>query len=217
MAEANGDPALTIYGQQVTPNHHAIARDFVLLDNYYCNGILSADGHAWATEANATTFYERSRGGWTRSYPFGDDPLATSVSGYIWDNALNHGRTVRNFGEFDYASTTPTENGFQVLDNFLSGKQETFNQNIGVARLRAVSERSYPGWDLHIPDVLRADRFARRLKELERTGDMADLTICVSAPRSHFGPEKRGLSKSQGSSRRQRPGGWQGCGRAQPQ
>jgi DNA-binding beta-propeller fold protein YncE len=184
MKEGNGDPSLTLYGEQVTPNHHAIARSFVLLDNYYCNGILSADGHAWATEANATTYYERSRGGWTRSYPFGDDPLATSASGYLWDNALDHGRSVRNFGEFDYASPSGSEGAFEILHNFLAGKHEEFKQNIGVARLRAVSERDYPGWNLEIPDVLRADRFARRLKELEESGDMADLTI-VYLPQDH--------------------------------
>jgi DNA-binding beta-propeller fold protein YncE len=184
MTEGNGDPNLTIYGEQVTPNHHEIAREFSLLDNYYCNGILSADGHAWATEANATTFYEHSHGGWTRSYPFGDDPLATSVSGYIWDNALDHGRTVRNFGEFDYASTPNGEGAFDVLAHFREGRSEPFGQSIGVARLRGVSERDFPGWNLAIPDVLRADRFAKRLKELEAAGDMADLTI-VYLPQDH--------------------------------
>ncbi len=184
MGEGNGDPALTIYGEEVTPNHHSIARQFVLLDNYYCNGILSADGHAWATESNATTYYEHSHGGWTRSYPFGDDPLATSASGYIWDDALDHGRSVRNFGEFDYASPIGAEGAFEILSRFQAGKRERFNQNIGVVRLRGVSERDYPGWNLSIPDVLRADRFTRRLRELERTGAMADLTI-VYLPQDH--------------------------------
>lgn len=185
VAEGNGDASLTMYGEQVTPNHHAIAREFVLLDNYYCNGILSADGHAWATEANATTYYEHTRGAWVRSYPFGDDPLATSSSGYLWDNALDHGRTVRNFGEFDYAGTPSNENAFDILKRFRAGDQEKFDQNIGVARLRTVSERDYPGWNLAIPDVLRADRFGKRLKELERGRDgMADLTI-VYLPQDH--------------------------------
>ena len=184
MKEGNGDPSLTIYGEDVTPNHHAIARDFTLLDNYYCNGILSADGHAWATEANATTYYEHSFGGWTRSYPFGDDPLATSVSGYVWDNALDHGRTVRNFGEFDYAAQSPAQSGLSLLHAFQAGKKIQFKQNIGVSRLRSVSERDYPGWNLAIPDILRASRFVHRLHELEVSGTMADLTI-VYLPQDH--------------------------------
>ncbi|MHB8636397.1 MAG: bifunctional YncE family protein/alkaline phosphatase family protein [Fimbriimonadaceae bacterium] len=184
MKRGNGDPSLTLYGEEVTPNQHALARQFVLLDNYYCNGIISADGHAWATEANATTYYEHSFGGWTRSYPFGDDPLATSVSGYIWDNALDHGRTVRNFGEFDYATPEPSRSGVDLLHAFEAGRALKFKQNIGVARLRRVSERSYPGWNLAIPDALRADRFVRRLHQLESAGTMADLTI-VYLPQDH--------------------------------
>lgn len=174
MKEGDGDPGLTMYGEDVTPNHHALARQFALLDNYYCNGIVSSDGHAWTTEANATTFYERSRGGWTRSYPFGDDPLATSSSGYLWDDALAHGKTVHNFGEFDYATPDPDRKPMDILHAFLAGEPLRFKQNIGVARLRALSERDYPGWNLAIPDVLRSDRFVRHLRESNR---LADLTL----------------------------------------
>lgn len=76
IPKGDGDPNLTIYGRNITPNHHALAEQFVLLDNFYCNGVNSADGHAWAVEGNASTYLERAFGGWTRSYPFGDDPLS---------------------------------------------------------------------------------------------------------------------------------------------
>jgi len=181
LKEGNGDPSLVMYGQEVTPNHHAIAEQFGLLDNYYCSGVISADGHAWATESNATTYYEHSFGGWTRSYPFGDDPLATSSSGYIWDDALDHGRSVINFGEFDYAAPVGNENGLEVLSRFQKGDRETFKQNIGVARLRGVSDRDYPGWNLAIPDVLRADRFASRLRSMESLPDL----VIVYLPQDH--------------------------------
>jgi sugar lactone lactonase YvrE len=184
IAKANGDPSLVMYGQEVTPNQHALANEFAVLDNYYCNGILSADGHAWATEANATTFYERSRGGWTRSYPFGDDPLATTGTGYVWDNALSHGVSVRNFGEFDYASPETSMTTAEIYRRFMAGDNLAFKQNIGVARLRKVSVRDFPGWNLSIPDVLRADRFIKHLHEEEKTGDMAALTI-LYFPQDH--------------------------------
>ena len=79
--------------------------EFVLLDNTYCAGILSADGHNWSTSAFASDYLERSFAGWPRSYPDGmdeddKDALAYSPAGFLWDNALRHGVTLRNYGEF---------------------------------------------------------------------------------------------------------------------
>ena len=105
MKEGNGDPSLCIFGERVTPNQHKLARQFVLLDNTYCSGILSADGHQWADTALATDYMERSFAGFPRSYPDGMDDddvdaLAYSPAGFIWDNALAHGKTLRDYGEF---------------------------------------------------------------------------------------------------------------------
>jgi hypothetical protein len=89
----------------VTPNLHKVAREFVLLDNTYCSGILSADGHQWCTTAFATAFMEKSFAGFPRSYPDGmgddeKDALIYSPAGFLWDNAIKHHKTLRNFGEF---------------------------------------------------------------------------------------------------------------------
>src|SRR5207249_8404273 len=73
LPQGNGNPSLCIYPQFVSPNHHALARQFVLLDNFYCNGVNSADGHSWSTEGNNTDHLEESFGGFSRSYTFGDD------------------------------------------------------------------------------------------------------------------------------------------------
>ena len=105
LPQGNGDPALCIFGEKVTPNHHKLVRDFVLLDNTYCSGILSADGHQWADSAMANDYLERSFAGFPRSYPFGGtdsavDALAYSSAGFIWDNVIAHGKTLRNYGEF---------------------------------------------------------------------------------------------------------------------
>ena len=75
IKQGNGEPKLCIFGKDVTPNHHALAEEFVLLDNFYCNGVLSADGHSWVTEGNVTDHLEKAFGGFTRSYTYGDDPL----------------------------------------------------------------------------------------------------------------------------------------------
>src|SRR5262249_8785239 len=108
LPQGNGDPSLVMFGREVTPNQHALAEEFVLLDNFYCSGVLSADGHAWATEAYATDYLERHFGGFIRSYPYdGDDPLAYASSGFLWDNALAHGKTFRDYGELVKARVNP--------------------------------------------------------------------------------------------------------------
>ena len=101
----NGDAKLCIFGEKVTPNQHKLARDFVLLDNTYCAGILGADGHQWSTSAFATDYMEKSFAGFPRSYPDvmgrdGADALAYSPAGFIWDRAIARGLSLRDYGEF---------------------------------------------------------------------------------------------------------------------
>ncbi|MEJ2081885.1 MAG: bifunctional YncE family protein/alkaline phosphatase family protein, partial [Acidobacteriota bacterium] len=108
LGRGRGDPNLCIFGERVTPNLHKIVREFVLLDNTYCSGILSADGHEWATTAMSTDYMEKSFAGFPRSYPDGMsdddvDALAYAPSGFIWDNALERGKTLRDYGEFSIA------------------------------------------------------------------------------------------------------------------
>ena len=89
------------FGREVTPNHHALAEQFVLFDNLYDSGSLSADGHQWVTQAFAPDYIEKAFGGFTRTYPFnGGDALAYAPSGFLWDNALRHDRSVRVYGEY---------------------------------------------------------------------------------------------------------------------
>lgn len=185
IGKGDSDPSLCIYGEKITPNHHAIAREFALLDNYYCNGVLSADGHSWSTEGNATTYFERSFGGWTRSYPYGDDPLAISSTGHIWDAVLDKGLTFRNYGEYDYTEPTKKERYLAILKDFQSGEHKIkFDHKIGLARLRKVSDPDCPGWNTEIPDVLRASFFLRDLKVAEKSGKFPSLSF-VYLPQDH--------------------------------
>lgn len=200
IGKGESDPSLCIYGEEVTPNTHALANEFVLLDNYYCNGVNSADGHAWSMEGNATAYFEKTFGGWTRSYPYGDDPLSVSSSGYLWDSVLARGLSFRNYGEFDYAEPIPKgQNYAAIYKDFVSGARTVkFSQNIGVERLRNYSCPDYPGWNLNIPDVLRADIFLKELAQFEKKGDLPNLTI-VYLPQDHTsgrspgGPSPRAL------------------------
>ena len=112
MAEGNGDSTLCLFGQRVTPNHHALAREFVLLDNFYVNAEVSADGHNWSTAAYATDYVEKTwptsygdRGG-TYDYE-GTRLVAYPRDGFIWDYCQRAGLSYRSYGEFAEDGKTP--------------------------------------------------------------------------------------------------------------
>jgi YVTN family beta-propeller protein len=97
----NGDPRLTMYGENVTPNQHQLARDYVLLDNLYCNSEVSVDGHSWCDAAIATDFNQRS---WIMSYAkhgrlAGNTDMWVPANGYLWDLCRRHGLSYKNYGE----------------------------------------------------------------------------------------------------------------------
>ena len=185
LPQGNGDPALCLFGRNVTPNHHALAEQFVLLDNFYCNGVLSADGHQWATEGNVTDHLEKAFGGFTRSYTFGDDPISYSSSGFLWDNVLAAGLSFRNYGEMDYATPVPSGDFTALYRDFVAKTGKfTYTQNIGIERLKRYSCPTFPGWNMDIPDVLRAEVFLKELKDFERQGTFPNLVI-VYLPSDH--------------------------------
>ncbi len=108
MKAGNGNPSLTLFGENITPNAHALARQFVLLDNLYCNGEVSEDGHEWCDSAYATDFVERA---WPSNYsgrgePDADARLTASPAGYLWDNCARHHLSFYSYGEqADFTST----------------------------------------------------------------------------------------------------------------
>lgn len=105
MKEGNGDPSLTLFGENITPNQHSLAREFVLLDNFYVNGEVSADGHNWTMGAYATDYVEKnwptsygSRGG---DYPGeGQREISNNKNGFLWDNCKRKGISYRSYAEF---------------------------------------------------------------------------------------------------------------------
>jgi YVTN family beta-propeller protein len=187
LPQGNSDPALCMFGREVTPNHHALAEEFVLLDNYYCNGVLSADGHAWAMEGYATDYLEKSFGVWTRSYPFaGDDPLSFAPTGFIWDHVLLHGLSFRNYGEMSETQTRPRDATFQnIFDDYQNKTgQIAFEHDMQIETLRRYSCPDCPGWQLRIPDAIRADVFLKEFAGFEQRGEWPNLII-VYLPSDH--------------------------------
>jgi len=197
FGRGNGDPSLCIFGRQFTPNHHAIADQFVLLDNTYCCGILSADGHQWSTTAYSTDYMEKSFAGFPRSYPDGmgvdeNDALAYAPSGFIWDNALKHGKTVRNYGEFMGPSVRwrdaqrRGEPDFTACYNaWKNGTDDVvFECWPSVETLKPISPAAYVGWNMSVPDQYRADFVLRELAKFEQRSEFPQLTI-ICLPQDH--------------------------------
>jgi YVTN family beta-propeller protein len=101
MPKGNGDPSLCLFGNEVTPNQHALADQFVLLDNLYCNGEVSQDGHPWSDAAYVTDFTQRA---WVTAYsrkgePPGGAKVTDPPAGYLWESAGRKGLTFRSYGE----------------------------------------------------------------------------------------------------------------------
>jgi len=109
MKKGNGDPRLTIFGQKITPNHHALADQFVLFDNLYCDGEVSVDGHSWSNSAIATDYNEKM---WPAQYG-GHSKTTKSAAyvpaaGHLWDLAAKKGLTYRSYGEYASRSSDGT-------------------------------------------------------------------------------------------------------------
>ena len=205
LTEGNGNAGLCTFGERVTPNQHKISRQFVLLDNTYCCSILSADGHQWTDGAFATDYVEREFAGWPRSYPSGGDgeacrdAMAYSPAGFIWNDALEHGRTVADFGEFTTALTKWKDPANKTKISFMDALHD-FTSNAGtidyncepdIEAMRPFIITNTIGWDLDVPDVFRAAQFVKQLKQYEAARNLPNLII-LWLPNDHTSGAKAG-------------------------
>jgi YVTN family beta-propeller protein len=186
LGQGNGDPSLTQYGWNVTPNHHRLARDFVTLDNFYTSGIVSADGHQWVTQSFVTDYIERAFGRWPRSYPFtGNDPLAFASTGFLWDNAKRAGLSVRVFGEFANIGSGGTRSWLDYYSEAMMVKPSiAITSHSSIDSMKSITDPNYPGWALNIPDIYRAKIFREKLRGFERRRDLPNLVI-IFLPSDH--------------------------------
>jgi YVTN family beta-propeller protein len=204
VKEGNGALSLCTFGENVTPNQHKFVREFVLLDNTYCSGILSADGHQWTDTGIATDYMEKSFADFPRSYPDGMedddvDALAYSPAGFIWDNAIAHGKSLRIYGEFAATETRWTDPN-RKGDIEFADHWKDFTTGAGAIRIwsRPTIESIRPylctntvGWDMDIPDVFRARQFIKELHGFEKTGNLPNLII-ICLPDDHTSGTRAG-------------------------
>jgi len=187
LPKGNGDPSLVMFGEEVTPNQHRLADQFVLLDNFYASGGNSGDGHQWITQANENPYAMWP--GWDgRSYPFdGTDPIAYSSGGFLWDYALRAKKTVQVFGEFA-PRVTGLGGGARLtlLQRWRAG--ETFaaewKTTSPIPPLDGLLARNFPGYSTEIPDVVRARVFLAELKKWEAANRMPNL-VFLQLPSNH--------------------------------
>ena len=188
-----GDADLCIFGREVTPNHHKLVEEFALLDNFYCSGVLSADGHQWTDEAFVADYIEKGFGQFLRSYPFdGGDALAYASSGFLWDNALARHKTLRIYGEFVTANIRWKAAGHPAGPNFLDCYRD-FTDATGLidvhatATIKTLEPYLCPtaiGFPSIVPDIHRAEQFISELKEFERKGELPNLMVML-LPNDH--------------------------------
>ncbi|AEM81057.1 alkaline phosphatase family protein [Streptomyces violaceusniger] len=174
MPQGNGDPSLTQFGENVTPNQHALAKQFGLFDNTYDIGTNSAEGHNWLMQADNPEYTESSAGEYTRSYDTEDDALGHQKTGFIWTGAQAARKSVRNFGEFQQFLTKPSGASWQNLycdsKNMAATGQDTaypLNSTSPIPSLNDVSVHGFPKFDTSVPDVYRAQIWK---KDFEKNG-----------------------------------------------
>ena len=195
LPQGNGDTSLVHFGRDVTPNHHALAEEFVLMDNYYCSGVLSADGHQWTDEAYVTDYLEKFFGDFPRSYPYdGGDPLAYSPTGFIWDNVMNHGLTFRNYGEFVDAIIEPTKSTFtDIFNDYLNGTEKIkIRAKTNLPQIEPFTCPTYIGFPEKVSDQYRAEEFIKELNEFEKNDNFPNFIIML-LPNDHTSGTKPGL------------------------
>jgi YVTN family beta-propeller protein len=192
MKEGDGDASLVFFGEDISPNHHALARRFGLFDRFFVNAEVSAQGHNWSTAAYSGDYLEKtmpsaysSRG---RNYDYegtnrdkvvdDDDDVNAPANGYLWDLALRKKISLRDYGEYVASGDEQPE---------VAGKQY-----IGLRRaLRKTTAPDFPGFNMDVSDQARADVWLREFQQYVACGNLPALEI-VRLPNDHTSGASKG-------------------------
>ncbi len=169
IGRGNCDPSLVMFGQDVTPNHHKLANEFVLLDNLYCNGHVSADGHPWSTMAYNTDYIARN---WALTYSGragidddDDGDLQRAPSGYLWDACARHNLAYRSYGEYGGRVSQP--DGSMRIEGRVPGLVGHMCPTFGVP--------TAPGAEIR--DTDNVDVFLAELADFEKNDNLPNFII----------------------------------------
>ncbi len=172
LPEGNGDPHLCLFPDSITPNHHALVKQFTLFDHVFCDAEVSADGHNWSMGAYATDYTEKSwptsYGGRGGEYEFeGGYPIVYPSAGYLWDDCARTGRSYRTYGEFVRNPDQPGDSARGLMP----------------ALIGHVAPH-YRGWDLEYSDVKRIEEWEKEFARYEKDGDLPQFQV-IKLPNDH--------------------------------
>lgn len=191
IGKGNSDPKLTMYGRDVTPNHHALAERYVLLDNFYTGGAISFDGHQWLMQGFVSDYVERAFSASPRGYAYNmADALVVAPTGFFWQAAPKP-LSLRIYGEFQLAARwdPATQNSVDLNESddlswtaYWTAYKEGHWQSMvgarsGVPALAPYASKRYPYPTLAINDQIRAEEFIREFGEREKAGTVPQLSI----------------------------------------
>jgi hypothetical protein len=191
LPRGNNDPKLVMYGREVTPNHHALAEQFVQLDNFYTGGAISFDGHQWLLQGFVSDYVERAFAASPRGYAWNlSDALTVSPAGFFWQNSPRP-LDVRLYGAFSLPARWDPEKQTAVdinEDKLLkwTGYWKMYKEDkwrgvvasrCGVRALQNIYESRFPPNETNLTDQMRADAWADELAKREKSGKMPNLVI----------------------------------------
>jgi YVTN family beta-propeller protein len=165
VTKGNGDPNLCLFPEKITPNHHKLANEFVLFDNFYVDAEVSADGHNWSMAAYATDYVEKTwptlYGGRGGSYDYeGGKKISSPAKGYIWDYCKRHNVSYRVYGEFVENVVMRGDSVKPVVDALVDHVDPYFR-----------------GFDMSYKDVDRVKEWEREFDLFAKNGDLPSFQI----------------------------------------
>jgi YVTN family beta-propeller protein len=182
LPRGNGDPTLVLFPEAITPNHHKLANEFVLLDNLYCNGHVSADGHPWSTMAYNTDYIARN---WALTYSKregivddDDGDLTNAPSGYLWDACARAGLTYRSYGEYGGRVSEP--DGSFRMEGRVPGLVGHTSPRFGLPKFKGHEPR----------DTDRVDVFLEEFREFEKSGNLPNFIVMSLGEDHTFGTKE---------------------------
>src|SRR6185503_3994963 len=195
IGRGNSDPKLSMYPRPVSPNHHALAEKYVLLDNFFTGGAISFDGHHWLMQAFASDYVERAFSASPRGYAWNmSDSLTVAPTGFFWQGAAKP-LSLRIYGEFQLParwdpvtqSAIDMNEGTELTwteywKHYKAGTWATVvGARSGVPALQQYCSRRYPHNTTVMPDQIRAEEYLRELAEREKSGEFPQLSVITLA------------------------------------
>ncbi len=186
LPKGRNDSSLCVFGEKITPNQHAIAKQFGWMDDYYASGKSSAEGHQWTDAGMVSDYVEKMVRAWFRSYPHRqEDALVYNKNGFIWNQALDHGKSVKIYGEACKTNYDNKRNWSAIYRDYTKGVKPDWHNTSTIARIRPIISDTYPDCDnINFSDQQRADIFLADWKNFEANNDLPNFMV-LSLPNDH--------------------------------